>query len=264
MKIADHRIEGVKFVATDNMGGTMTPEYVIIHYTATQGASGVISAFQGMGGATVSAHLVVDTDGTVTQMVPFNRVAWHAGKSQWGGKSGCNQFTIGIEIVNPGYLTKSTNGYLDSGSRPYKGEVVEARHKNTALKYSHWAAYTPEQISAVSEICQALFQAYPLRGVAGHDDISPGRKFDPGPAYPLRQLQSLVEGRRDDGEPRYRTSTQLNVREGAGVNFAQVPGSPLASGTEVLQVDASDPWWHVTTPDGTVEGWVHSRFLVAV
>src|SRR5262249_6873628 len=86
MKVRDHLLEGVRFERTENMGGEITPEYLVIHYTVVTTAAGVVGAFKNPA-IQASAHLVLDLDGTFIQMVPFNRKAWHAGKSQWAGRS---------------------------------------------------------------------------------------------------------------------------------------------------------------------------------
>src|SRR5690606_37420935 len=79
-RIESHRIVGVPFVESQNQGGELEPEAVVLHYTATQTAESAIRTLTNRN-ASVSAHLVIDRDGTVTQLVPFDRVAWHAGES---------------------------------------------------------------------------------------------------------------------------------------------------------------------------------------
>ncbi|HEY5960129.1 MAG TPA: N-acetylmuramoyl-L-alanine amidase, partial [Polyangiaceae bacterium] len=161
MKIENHRFDNVNFEATPNQSGEMRPEYVIIHYTATQGKAGVVNAFK-TPSCKVSAHLVIGIDGDITQMVPFNRIAWHAGASQWAGKSGCNGFTIGIELVNPGPLLKTSNGYTDVYGRRYNGDAIEASHKSGLVRqWKYWAGYPTEQLEAVEAVCTCLFETYP-------------------------------------------------------------------------------------------------------
>jgi N-acetylmuramoyl-L-alanine amidase len=261
MKITDHRLENVAFEASPNQSGEMTPEYVVIHYTATQGKAGVVQAFK-TPAAKVSAHLVIGIDGVITQMVPFNRIAWHAGASAWAGKSGCNAFTIGIEIVNPGPLLGTSNGYTDVYGRRFSGDAIEAYHKSGLVRqWKYWAAYPTAQLEAVEDACSCLFDTYSLKDVVGHDDIAPGRKFDPGPAFPLTSLRGRLQGRSSDQPPYFTATTVLNVRQGPGVQYATVEGSPLSPGKPVLVVEGSDTWWMVHTPDGSVEGWVNSHYL---
>jgi N-acetylmuramoyl-L-alanine amidase len=266
MHIRDHLLEGARFEKTANMGGEMTPRYLVIHYTVVTTAAGVVSAFKNPN-VRASAHLVLDIDGTFIQMVPFNRKAWHAGKSQWAGRNGCNDFTLGIEVVNPGPLVRRGPGFVDVNNRAWHGEVVEARHKNGRAPYSFWAAYDPRQLDALREVGPALVATYGLMDIVGHDDVAPGRKTDPGPAFPLASLRAASLGRNDDepedlGGDRYVVTTTLNVRKGPAVSFDAVAGSPLASGREVEILDEQGAWRHIVTRDAAVEGWAHGKFLI--
>ena len=107
--------------------------------------------------STVSAHVLIARDGTLTQYVPFGRRAWHAGRSEYCGRTSCNDFSVGIEL----------EGTDD-------------------LEYSH------EQYRVLAELIAALRRAYPsLAGadVVGHSDIAPGRKTDPGPKFDWAELR---------------------------------------------------------------------------
>jgi len=265
MNIRDHLLDGARFEKTPNMGGELTPEYLVIHYTVVTTAAGTVNAFKNPA-IQASAHLVLDLDGTFIQMVPFNRKAWHAGKSRWAGRSGCNAFTIGIEVVNPGPLVRRGSGFFDVNNRAWHGEVVENRHKNGRAPYQFWAAYDPRQLDALREVGPALVATYGLKDVVGHDDIAPDRKTDPGPAFPLASLRAVSLGRNDDaGEDasneRYVATTTLNVRKGPAVSFDVVPGSPLPKGRVVDVLDEDGAWRHIVTADAAVEGWAHGRFL---
>lgn len=120
--------------------------------------------FREVAGLRVSAHLLIRRDGEVVQYVPFERRAWHAGQSCYGGRERCNDFSIGIELEG-------------DDERPY--EAVQYR--------------------VLAEVCWALFEAYPSlspQHVVGHCDIAPGRKTDPGPYFDWPQLRALL-GPRD-------------------------------------------------------------------
>lgn len=138
----------------------------------------------------VSAHLVVDRDGTVIQCRSFNATAGHAGISRWvdpkTGKKyiGCNDFTIGIEIANAGddpaaqkWAIKNTGAQLVSGKH---------RNESRTLK---WEVFPPLQIAVVTAICQALVSKYNLDDVTGHDCVAPERKIDPGFAFPMEAVR---------------------------------------------------------------------------
>jgi AmpD protein len=110
---------------------------------------------------TVSAHVLIVRDGTLTQYVPFDRRAWHAGKSEHCGRSACNDFSIGIELEG-------------TDDVPYSGA----------------------QYRALGALIAALRHAYPpLRRaeIVGHSDIAPGRKSDPGPAFDWNELEREIE-----------------------------------------------------------------------
>lgn len=109
----------------------------------------------------VSAHLLIDRDGGVTQYVPLNRRAWHAGQSEFNGRCNCNDFSIGIELEG-----------LDTDT------------------------YTDAQYRSLAEVTAAIKAAYPGIGkdtITGHSDIAPGRKLDPGPGFDWQRYLALLD-----------------------------------------------------------------------
>jgi N-acetyl-anhydromuramoyl-L-alanine amidase len=118
--------------------------------------------FDGIADSHVSAHLLIRRDGALVQFVPFGRRAWHAGPSSFRGRSGCNDFSIGIEL---------------------EGEDR--------------CPYTAEQYTGLAGVISALLEAYPgldARSIAGHCDVAPGRKTDPGPAFDWLRLYDRLSG----------------------------------------------------------------------
>lgn len=108
----------------------------------------------------VSAHVLVRRDGELVQYVPFHERAWHAGRSSWRGREHCNDFSVGVELEG-------------TDDTPYE-----------AVQYERLA-----------EIVTALATAYPRfdgRSLAGHCDVAPGRKTDPGPGFDWWRLDALV------------------------------------------------------------------------
>ncbi len=100
---------------------------------------------------TVSSHALIRRDGELIQYVPFNKRAWHAGESEFEGRSGCNDFSIGIEL----------EGTDDQ-------------------------EFTEKQYATLIDLTDAIKLVYPKiskKKIAGHSDISPGRKTDPGPKF---------------------------------------------------------------------------------
>ena len=111
----------------------------------------------------VSAHLLIRRDGELIQFVPFHCRAWHAGLSSYEGRERCNDFSIGIELEG-----------TDQGD------------------------FTNAQYSALIDVVAVLDETYPgisPQRVAGHSDIAPGRKTDPGPGFDWRVLGQNEPGR---------------------------------------------------------------------
>lgn len=116
--------------------------------------------FQDIHQLRVSSHLLIRRDGELVQYVPFHRRAWHAGVSSHCGRECCNDFSIGIELEG-------------SDDLPYE----------------------PVQYQVLSSVIAALRAAYPALAagqIAGHSDIAPGRKTDPGPGFDWPHLLALL------------------------------------------------------------------------
>ena len=104
--------------------------------------------YQSLQGLKVSAHFFIRRDGTTIQFVSCHDRAWHAGASSWQGKDRCNDYSISIE-----------------------------------LEGSDTTAFTDAQYTALAALTQCLCAHYPIKDIAGHSDIAPGRKTDPGPYF---------------------------------------------------------------------------------
>lgn len=200
MKISNHLLvgepgEAVSFIKTPNYSTDILPIYLIIHYTAGITAEGTVSWFQNPD-AKASAHLIIDRKGSIIQMVPFNRCAWHAGKSKWGNLDGMNQYSIGIELVNAGKLRKNSSGeWINWSSKVIPDEdVTLATHKGESLE-AGWHEYTAAQIETAAKVSILLHSTYNFTDILGHDDVSPSRKCDPGPLFPLDSFRSKILGR---------------------------------------------------------------------
>lgn len=277
MKVADHRLvdeqnQPITFRPSPNKGGELKPQFLIMHYTASASAESAISWLCNPQ-ASASAHVVISRDGQVTQLVPFNVVAWHAGKSTWrdGSKTlvGLNDYSIGIELDNPGKLVRQgDHWYATALGRSYAAnEGIRAVHKNER-RASGWGVYPEVQLEAAFQVASALRKEYGLRAVLGHDDIAPGRKFDPGPAFPMQAFASRLFGRAESAEsPRSTTTTTVNLRKGPGTQHAILTKLPPDTIVEVLDREGSWCQVDVTQPvDGTNDwqGWVHGKYLQAV
>jgi len=274
-RIKNHRLgtgsSNANFVGSPNVGGELKPKFLVIHFTAS-GPDADIARYFSQKSANVSAHLVIRRDGSVTQCVPFNVVAWHAGKSQWIGKdgtqySGLNNYAVGIEIENWGPLNKNAGGWVSWTGAPVDGsKVIEARHK-FGVPDCGWEVFTAAQIETVIAAAQAMCGEYAIEDIMGHGDIAPGRKSDPGPAWDMEAFKAKVKGEAENGGAVMvvRSSSGLNIRSGPGASFPTVRTTPLPDGTKVLVHEASGKWRYVSVltmkgqPD--FSGWVHGDWL---
>lgn len=194
--IKNHLLVGVPYRLTPNIGGALKADTLIMHYTGSSNAAGSV-AWLCDPRAKASAHIVIAENGGVTQLAPFNRQTWHAGISKWKKRIGMNKYAIGIEMSNPGLLNKLADGRYQEriGTKIWPpSNVVIAVHKNGG-GVGPWAVYSPPQIETATQIALALVSFYGIKEVLGHDDIAPGRKIDPGPAFPMQSFASKVLGR---------------------------------------------------------------------
>ncbi|HST60746.1 MAG TPA: N-acetylmuramoyl-L-alanine amidase [Longimicrobium sp.] len=276
MKIVNHRLvrddgTAYPFRDTPNKGGPIKPRWLVMHYTAGGTAEESISWLADKR-AKASAHIVIARDGSITQMVDFNRRAWHAGTSTWKGVKGLNSASIGIELDGFGFLGNAGPGKWKFRSTVIPdSEVLVGTHKLGTPK-GGWAKYPRKQLEVALELAKLLVKTYRLEDVIGHEDISPGRKQDPGPAFDMPAFRAGCMGPSApaaappapvgivSGE-RFRVTSSLNVRSGPGASNATVAGSPLAAGTFVRGGRDEDGWKQVTAEGSPVAGWVSARFL---
>ncbi len=269
MRIRNHRLgnddgSAVRYEASRNVGGALTPEYLVIHYTAGSSLEGAVRTLTARG-TRVSAHLVIGRDGTVVQLVPFNRVAWHAGRSRWEGRTGLNHYAIGIELDNVGWLSRQGNRWTSWFGRAYdEAEVIVAAHPHEGIERG-WQTFPEAQITAVRDVATVLVDHYKLLDVIGHQDIAPGRKLDPGPVFPMASIRSAALGRAEDDLPHYSVITHLNIRTGPGIDHDRLPASPLPPGTRLTLLETAGAWGYVEVlSDGDapqLNGWVHRDYL---
>jgi len=128
-------------------------DMLVLHYTGMKTASEALARLIDPA-AKVSAHYVIDEDGTLYRLVDEDKRAWHAGQAVWRGQTDVNSRSIGIELVNPGH---------DFGYR----------------------AFPAAQMAALIELGRALLARHPIpaRNVVGHSDVAPARKQDPGELF---------------------------------------------------------------------------------
>lgn len=105
-------------------------------------------------------------------------------------------FSIGVELSNPGPLTKLANGkFVDCAGRSAPANRVVTLTHRLEQQARPWMTYPAAQIDAAAEVAQAICAEYGVKSIAGNDDIAPKRKRDPGPAFPMASFVSRVFGR---------------------------------------------------------------------
>ncbi|MDH1067699.1 N-acetylmuramoyl-L-alanine amidase, partial [Pseudomonas sp. GD03985] len=142
-------------------GQSSRVQYIVLHYTSTDLLRSLALLTRGE----VSAHYLID-DGSarIYRLVDEDRRAWHAGDSEWQGRTWLNASTIGIELVNQGY---------------YEGPAGR-----------YWQPYGEAQIETLIALLKDLVKRHdlPVDSIIGHSDIAPQRKVDPGPLFPWKRL----------------------------------------------------------------------------
>ncbi len=130
------------------------PELVVLHYTAMRSCDEALTRLCDPA-AEVSAHYLIDTDGTVLSLVAEEARAWHAGAGSWGGRGDVNSRSIGVELAN-------------TGTAPFAARQMLALEGLLRGVLARWAM--------------------PPQAVIGHSDMAPDRKGDPGPRFDWRRL----------------------------------------------------------------------------
>lgn len=147
--------------------------FLILHYTGMTTATAALERLCDPA-AKVSAHYLVEEDGTIWRLVDEARRAWHAGVSYWRGRNALNGCSIGIEIANPGH----EHGYVP---------------------------FPQPQMLALGELCGGILARHRIaaRDVLAHSDVAPDRKEDPGELFDWRGLaeQGIGVWPRAAGEP---------------------------------------------------------------
>lgn len=177
----------VTYSPSPNHGGQLVaPKFLVIHYTGGASLESSVSWLRDKQ-SKASAHLVIGKSGAVHQLVPFDTVAWHAGESTWKGLDGLNKYSIGIELDNRGplFLRKLDGQYrgVSAGGVVDPVNVYTGKHAYPKCGFQYWEKFPDVQVAALRRVIDQLWTSCPsLVEIVGHDDIAPGRKFDPGPA----------------------------------------------------------------------------------
>lgn len=165
----------LRHTKSSNLGsGTISPRFVVLHYTTGWSATGSRNWLMGAAGGTSnsgsSAHVVIDVDGTAWQIVAFNRRVWHAGPSRCGATENLSAHSIGLELLNPGWLRKTGhdrwtdyfgNRRTDENLQDLGGYVL-APHQRIGSGDFAWPFFPAPQIERGLSIARAICAKYQI------------------------------------------------------------------------------------------------------
>jgi AmpD protein len=193
-------VKGAQFIASPNCDerpAGCAIDLLVIHYISLPpgqfGGSGIIDLFTNrldpaahpdyasLAGLRVSSHFLVRRGGELIQFVPCAQRAWHAGESSWKGRRRCNDFSIGVELEG-------------SGEAPF----------------------TDAQYGMLSRLTRALQARYPIADIAGHADVAPGRKDDPGPHFDWARYRRLLKIGLSGAKTARKTGTRRRTATASG------------------------------------------------
>ncbi len=280
MEVKNHKLVGDKtsFDPTTKISGKYgpgAPDTIIIHYTAGNSSKTAVRVLKNPK-IKASAHMVIGREGEVIQLVDLNVIAWHAGKSGYTfpdkKRTTFNKYSIGIEIANDGYLKKKNGKFYNWTKKEVAADLAyEGKHRNYPTTRSmYWHSYTDVQIKAVYDVCAAMIKAYPsIKYILGHEEIAPGRKADPGPAFPLDDLRKTMkvwEVGTPAPEPKKEkmplgttgiATAKVNFRSGPGSSFEKV-AEMLEKDEKVLVLAKSGDWYELQQE---ITGWVSKEYV---
>lgn len=197
-------------------------DMLVLHYTGMRTAGEALERLCDPAAA-VSAHYLIDEDGTVYRLVAEERRAWHAGVSCWAGARDINGCSIGVELVNPGH---------EFGYRPFP----------------------MPQMAALTALCREILERQPIppRRVLGHSDVAPARKQDPGELFDWRALAAEGIGLTppDEGLPA--------SDEPADAALARLGYDVDGAGLEAVAT-AFQRHWRQARVDGVMDADCHAR-----
>ena len=219
------------------------PDMLVLHYTGMKTGHEAVARLRDPE-AKVSAHYVVNEDGSILRLVAEERRAWHAGRGAWQGETDCNAASIGIEIVNPGH---------EFGYR----------------------AFPEVQIGAVIDLIADIRSRWtiPDARIIGHSDLAPDRKEDPGELFPWKRLAGEGHGLWFDPAPERIAALGASLSsgdEGLGVivlraglhrlGYGLKPGGDYDDETR-LTVTAFQRHWRSANIDGVADGETRARLV---
>lgn len=219
------------------------PDMLVLHYTGMQTGHEAVARLRDPD-AKVSAHYVVNEDGSILRLVAEERRAWHAGRGVWQGQTDCNAASIGVEIVNPGH---------EFGYRAFPDAQIEAVIALVGDIRSRWTI--------------------PDVRIIAHSDLAADRKEDPGELFPWKRLAGAGHGLWFDPAPERIAALGAPLSpgdEGLGVivlrsglhrlGYGVKPGGDYDDETR-LTVMAFQRHWRPDRVDGVADGETRARLV---
>ncbi len=210
----------------DSRGERPRIDMLVLHYTGMKSAAAALDRLCDPA-ARVSAHYVVEENGTIWRLVVETRRAFHAGRSCWQGETDLNFVSIGVEIVNPGH---------EWGYRRF-----------------------PEaQLAAVEALCRDILARHeiPPHRIVGHSDIAPDRKTDPGELFDWPRLARAGIGLWPQPS---RRSPEASIDHARALADLGAIGYGLAPEIEAAVVTAFQRHFRPRCVDGVIDGETAAR-----
>ena len=248
-------------------------KYIIIHFTTGTRVESTIAHFRNIDSG-VAAHLLIGRDGRVIQFLPFDRIAFHAGKSWWESDTDLNRMSIGIELDNAGSLKETPDGWFRKKIKIPTERVERATYWRES-KERGWETFPDVQMAVLEKIIRAILDKYGGPDeieMLGHDDVNLANRQDPGAVFHMPDLREKIWFRRD-------AKFKVHTLDKSAAMYANVEGNlpnpktkpnengPLPGGSEVIRIREAGNWSLVrikrTSKDKLrkLTGWVRSNSL---
>lgn len=295
MYVRDGWVKGAERQPAQHIGSKIRPTIVVLHDTASRLKHGAAASYLAANNAKVSVQFVIERNGALVQQVPVDRRANHAGQSKYHGREGCNAFSIGIEIVNPGKMTRVSRQVAEAwmGAR----YSIAAEHKPEDLPRHDvfdiqevttpehgaglWMSYSQPQLETLISLLTVLFRdVSSLKDIVTHWYISPGRKIDTNPLFPLEQIRARILGRDDPVDVQFEKASKklsdeefvqidtdgdtLNMRRWPSFNPNVIAEIPDGATVPVLRRGTFDGRTWLKVFYGGQEGWIVAAYAAHI
>ena len=232
MKAHQHWLTGAERMPTRHVGDYIDPTLFLVHGTASRITKYNCAKYCQKNSRKVSYHFIIELDGTVVQLAPIDRRVNHAGRSKWKGRKWCNGFSVSVGLVNPGPLGPLKRSWF---KKTFEGAVKMASpyHPN-----KYWLPFTDAQKEALHQVYAEVNQMLGKElDVAGHFQVSPGRKSDPNPTLDLITIgaPSLEEVPAVAPEPKSKNVLAKVSREYQAENVLKVAAGGTGAGAVALR-----------------------------